>query len=419
MNPSGSASSRPVYCRIIGHCSTRLWGLDSHQRLGRQLANIGAVTMIADDRDLPSAASVLILRADQLYDQRTLNDLVAMPGTALRAYDSPEAQLVAAHVDAARVPQLLTAMTRGAAANGLTEIEIRSPETLSSSYVQKLLKSDPPLVLSITDDNRPLLERHLFDGSYKGVTDFVTKWLWPAPARAVVRLCVTFGIRPNAVTMLSLVLVVLALGLFLAGWFGTGLVLAWIMTFLDTVDGKLARVTIDSSSFGHALDKGIDLISPPLWYIAWGVGAANLTDWLDPPRWLIAASLVILAGYILGRLLEGAFDFFLGKFPIYSWRPLDSYVRLVIARRNPNLLWLTGFWLVGKPVDGMVAVAVWTAVSTVFLFGRLLFAAYCRATQGTLHSWLRDADHDGSAPSLAVRTFAGRAPQLQRVLEGR
>ena len=28
------------------------------------------------------------------------------------------------------------------------------------------------------------------------------------------------------------------------GWFGAGLVCAWIMTFLDTVDGKLARVTV-------------------------------------------------------------------------------------------------------------------------------------------------------------------------------
>jgi len=44
------------------------------------------------------------------------------------------------------------------------------------------------------------------------------------------------------------------------------------MTFLDTVDGKLARVTVNSSPFGHIYDHAIDLISPPFWYLAWGLG---------------------------------------------------------------------------------------------------------------------------------------------------
>ena len=44
------------------------------------------------------------------------------------------------------------------------------------------------------------------------------------------------------------------------------------MTFLDTVDGKLARVTVNSSYFGHLFDHAIDLISPPFWYLIWGLG---------------------------------------------------------------------------------------------------------------------------------------------------
>ena len=42
------------------------------------------------------------------------------------------------------------------------------------------------------------------------------------------------------------------------------------MTFLDTVDGKLARVTLTSSPFGNVLDHSLDLIHPPFWYWAWG-----------------------------------------------------------------------------------------------------------------------------------------------------
>jgi phosphatidylglycerophosphate synthase len=41
---------------------------------------------------------------------------------------------------------------------------------------------------------------------------------------------------------------------------------------LDTVDGKLARVTVTSGRFGHCFDHIIDLIHPPVWYILWGRG---------------------------------------------------------------------------------------------------------------------------------------------------
>ena len=51
------------------------------------------------------------------------------------------------------------------------------------------------------------------------------------------------------------------------------------MTFLDTVDGKLARVTLRSSPFGNVYDHSIDLIHPPFWWWAWIVGlpAAGFT----------------------------------------------------------------------------------------------------------------------------------------------
>ena len=65
---------------------------------------------------------------------------------------------------------------------------------------------------------------------------------------------------------------ILAGFLFSYGYFALGLALGWVMTFLDTVDGKLARVTVTSSKWGNIFDHGIDLIHPPIWYVAWGIG---------------------------------------------------------------------------------------------------------------------------------------------------
>jgi phosphatidylglycerophosphate synthase len=264
------------------------------------------------------------------------------------------------------------------------------------------------MVLEITPERRRELERHLFDGSYKGVTDLVTKWLWPRPARWVAGVCARRGITPNSVTSVSVLLVVVATGLFAVGWFALGLLLAWAMTFLDTVDGKLARVTIGSTKIGHVLDHGLDIIHPPFWYLAWGFGLSAFR----PPIPSLDLSTVfglIVGGYIVGRLVEGAFDFWLGGFSMFSWRPIDSYFRLVTARRNPNLILLTVALVLGRPDVGLFAVAVWTVVSSVFLLIRLLMAAYQRARYGALRPWLEDLRNDPSDVSPFARPFARQA----------
>ena len=56
------------------------------------------------------------------------------------------------------------------------------------------------------------------------------------------------------------------------GVFALGLLAAWLMTFLDTVDGKLARVSLQSSKLGHWMDHGLDIIHPPIWYWCWAQG---------------------------------------------------------------------------------------------------------------------------------------------------
>src|SRR5690606_2169870 len=106
---------------------------------------------------------------------------------------------------------------------------------------------------------------------------------------------------------------------------------------LDTVDGKLARVTLQSSKWGNVFDHGIDLIHPPFWWWAWIVGlpAAGLP--------LAESGLVlwlIVSGYVLQRIEEGIFIASFGM-DMHVWKRFDSRLRLITARRNPNLLILS------------------------------------------------------------------------------
>ena len=95
-----------------------------------------------------------------------------------------------------------------------------------------------------------------------------------------------------------------------------GLALGWVMTFLDTVDGKLARVTVTSTKWGNIFDHGIDLIHPPLWYLAWGLGLLSYSPLMFEIT-LELTCLVIVIGYIFGRVVEGIFQWWLGGFVIF------------------------------------------------------------------------------------------------------
>jgi phosphatidylglycerophosphate synthase len=236
--------------------------------------------------------------------------------------------------------------------------------------------------MPLTAETARAVEKRQFQGSYKGVTDLVTKHYWPAPARVVTRWCALAGITPNQVTFASFLLVLLAMWLFWTGQFGWGLVAAWVMTFLDTVDGKLARVTLTSSKIGNVFDHGVDLVHPPFWWWAWVVGVQMGPHPIAEPGIVLW---VVLGGYVAQRLLEGAF-LAAFKLEMHAWRPFDGLFRQITARRNPNLILLTLSCLAGRPDLGMVAVAVWTALSFVVHLVQCFQAA--AAPKGSIVSWL-------------------------------
>ncbi len=366
---------------VISHSvPVKIWGITPAERLRRALRKQG-VTVVHDVEEVPAdSSSVLLIRADQVYDDRLLEELLRRPGSGLRADAAPEASVVAAHLQ------------REQAKDGLRNATGVPPDELVAELRLSLLKSQPPFVLPVTEATRRDIERKLYDASYKGITDLVTKWFWPTPARLVVRGCVRLGVQPNHVTIAGFGLMVAALLLFLRGAYGWGLAAAWVMTFFDTVDGKLARTTLTSSSFGHWLDKLTDIFHPPFWYLAWGIGlGAHGHQWAEAPVSQAALNWSIFAFYAGGRVAEGLAGGII-RGGIFVWRPLDSVFRLITARRNTCLLLLTGAALAGEPELGLYLVAVWTAATTLFLWLRLGLAwAAWRPDRQKLDSWMAQA----------------------------
>lgn len=355
----------------------RFWGMTARQRLERALARAGAA--VSDD-------SRVLIRDDYILDEMLIPALLRQPGILLISTDGDP---VAAHLaDSGQAAAIEPALVSGDS-NPVSGVLQRVDSVgLASTYNKSLRRRSPPYVLRVDSMPQMAIERRMFDGAYKGVTDFVTKRVWPWPAFHVTRFCARFGISPNVVTAISLVLVLLAMALFWQGHFALGLACAWGMCFLDTVDGKLARVTLRSSPFGNVFDHGIDLIHPPFWYWAWyhGLVAGDLgfTDSL-----LHFSLLVIVVGYVGGRLQEGLFTWLYG-IEIHIWRPLDSWFREITARRNPNLFILMVAVILDAPREGFVAVAAWTILSFAFHTIRIFQASLAKAMGRPPVSWLSE-----------------------------
>jgi phosphatidylglycerophosphate synthase len=366
---------------VVGTAQARIWGMTPAERLERIYQRLGLSASGAPDAAPDIERGVVAADAGWVFDESLIKALSERPEVVLV---DEAGTPVAFHGRGEPAARALERMAQGESLAAAAPESYRrlGPLELGSAYNSALRKREPPVLERLTPENRGAVEKRLFQGSYKGVTDVVTKYVWPPPARMVTRWCALAKMTPNQVTFIGFLLVLAAFYLFWTGQFGWGLVCAWIMTFLDTVDGKLARVTLTSSKIGNVFDHGIDLIHPPFWWWAWLVGVQAGLHPVGQPALILA---VIVGGYVVQRVLEGIF-LALFKVEMHAWRPFDSFFRLITARRNPNLILLTLAAFVGRPDIGLIAVAVWTALSLLVHLVQVLQGL--AAPRGQITSWL-------------------------------
>ena len=227
------------------------------------------------------------------------------------------------------------------------------------AYINKLRRSLPYWIYTVNDvASRKRLERQMFWDNYKGSTDLLTRYVYPPLVWPLVRLCVRLGIHPNVVTVLSILLTIAAVPLFAQGDFFAGFVCAYGMSVLDSVDGKLARLTLTDSSIGNLLDHGIDIVHPPFWYFAfaWGLGAHTS----DHPLYQAAVWLTVF--YVADRIVLGIAKWRLG-FALHAATPLDGRVRSFIARRNITMTIMAFSLLIGEGAAGLYIITAWQGLT--------------------------------------------------------
>ena len=337
----------------------------------------------------PAAGRAAVLAdLDFAWDPAWARAIAGRPATAL----VKDGRAVLVHVaDGADAGPVAAAMRdkRVLDAGDLTILDADRAE-LSN---HELRKRERPFVLPLVAGAEDVVERASYDATYKGVTDALTLYLWRRPAFYLTRWAARAGLSPNAITLVGAVLCLGAFFFFWEGRYWAGCAAGFGFMVLDTVDGKLARCTGQSSKWGNIFDHGIDLVHPPFWWWAWAEGLGLHGPLLKqgyPGLEPVYQGLVlgtIVGGYVAQRVIEGIFMRRYGMH-IHVWRPVDSKFRLVTARRNPNMVILFGSLLFGRPDVGLQLVALWTIVSLIFHAVRLAMANG-RADRGRqIISWL-------------------------------
>ena len=377
MTNDAPAGNKPLFV-TVGNNPARAFGMDAASR-----ANALAIKAGLEPADgLRAGRTAVYADLNWAWDPEWLVALRDAPGSVLTKDGRPVLAHVAGGGDAAPV----VAAMQAAAPYGGDSLTPIDADTADFTY-GALRKRDRPFVMQLDPADPEAVERAAYDASYKGVTDVLTLYLWRRLAFYLTRWAAKAGLTPNMVTTVGTVLCIAAFFLFYNGWYWTGVAAGFAFMVLDTVDGKLARCTGQSSKWGNLFDHGVDLIHPPFWWWAWAEGLQAYGRPLDDRVYELMIVGAIVLGYVMSRVVEGIFVRRYGMH-IHVWQRIDSQFRLITARRNPNMVILVVALMFGRPDLGIELVALWTILSLIFHAVRLAQANARRERGRAVVSWL-------------------------------
>ena len=330
---------------------------DFAARLGRFLTESGDMPVILlDGATLPDA---------RLHASLTgLADSVAV----LAPKDDERAAIIrlepghfrSAPIDAADLPALAVKLLAAGTVRAYGQGEF-------NGFIRKLRRTIPYYMFRVeTADKAAKVEKFMFWSNYKGSTDFFTRYVYPPLVWVSVGPLARARVHPNAVTIFSIILALGAIPIWAIGetWsFWTGFAMAYGMSVLDSVDGKLARLTFTDSRLGNFLDHGLDMVHPPFWYLSWayGLGLATL-GWGST---LGLATILVMVFYVVDRLILKVYPTFFQR-AFHTHSKFDGRMRTFIARRNITLpMFIVGYAL-GYALEAFYLIVAWQILTAAY-----------------------------------------------------
>jgi 1L-myo-inositol 1-phosphate cytidylyltransferase / CDP-L-myo-inositol myo-inositolphosphotransferase len=345
-------------------------------------------------RNSDATPLLLVIPAGSVFDPRLLRALVSQnaPTVLVDSGVGPRIQaLLGSAPDTARGKLCGPALLEydwAAAQNGLLEEGLRNG--LGHDSLAALDVSAQPLYYASmfrklrqfwfpapSLSNRRLAERVLLDSIQKGPPDIPAWFHAPIETFLVSRLC-KMPITPNQLTLFCNVVAWTVTILLITGHVAWGLGLAVIVGVLDGLDGKLARLKLETSKAGK-LEHLFDALFENSWWLAlaWHlIASGKLPDAFAYLGLLIGAE-------VLNALTRASIVRYYGK-SISELGPFDRIFRLVGGRRNIYVWILTLGLIYGTLAGAFKLIAWWEAVTAVIQLARAAWALLVLPTQSAV-----------------------------------
>jgi phosphatidylglycerophosphate synthase len=316
-----------------------------------------------------NAQLLLVVRGDTVFDGRLLRmlatrslqavlvdsavpsklePLVASAPNTLRAKLCGAALLQRDWVSTQDGP-LEQAINNGLEQNAIAAVDLKDQPSYSPALRRKLR---PFWFPAPSPAQVKLAERILLNSVQKGTQDFPARIHAPLETFLISKLCKT-AITPNQLTVSWIVLAFAVTILFATGRLIAGVVLALIIGILDGLDGKQARIRVETSAAGkieHWFDSFFEVIWPSALAYHFYVSGQ------------LPNAFFYLALLIAAEALDG-----IGKRGVYAQAEkslveaglFDQFVRLIGGRRNIYVWALVACVLLGAPEKALIFMAFW------------------------------------------------------------
>jgi phosphatidylglycerophosphate synthase len=351
---------------VAAHLGEASWAR-SEVALSFRPRNAGAVRV----GDVSTGAGrILVVSAGFYYDARLLKALAGQTTTTLLIDSAPPRESVelwgnqggvfraAALLEGewlSRQDHTASLMDQLSSDAGTSRIEA-CDAAFQPTYVVALRKQVRPVFFPAPSPSLlPVAERFPRDVAQNGVLDFPGLLDSPIEDWIVARLCRT-SIRPNHVTLVTILIGLAVTVLFVTGHLWWGVLLAYMIEVLDGVDGKLARTKVETTATGeweHTVDYCVELS----WWtaLAHHFHAANLPS----AYWLL---ILLVGSDLVDRLAKRAVKKKMGR-NLDDVSNFDRFVRCIGGRRNINVWILIAAIALGDAVNGFVLVCWWGAAT--------------------------------------------------------
>jgi phosphatidylglycerophosphate synthase len=355
----------------------------SEIRFTIQSCEAGAVTREAFGNVALEGEMLLVLPGDAVWDERLLRLLLSQREEAVLVDSAPAAAVQPLLAGIARTNSgwltgaavlhtdkitLLNALDDAVNDGRLRSVDVAAQPSYSPTARRELrplwIPAPPP-------EQRRQAERLILDAAQKGALDLPARVHGPIETFLVAHLCKT-SITPNQMTAFCNVVAWAAAILFATGHLGWGTALALSVGILDGVDGKLARVKVQTTKGGqleHWLDKGYEL--------AWAFALAYHFRASGALPGAFSYLLLFLAAEGVDGLAKLSVIRRYGRL-IDELSPLDRAIRFLAGRRNIYVWILTVGLFVGAPAKAFVVIAWWEVASAVIHVIRALWVIVVR-----------------------------------------